>query len=167
MSNFLCFHAFFILQSVFTDLEVLAAILASAVHDVDHPGVNNHFLVATSKYIKLKTHLVLYTCVLARSRMWFSAIFDAILARLTKIRREFVTIGRREIVVGLNLLEFCWDISLMFCASVYQVYDLLWNSSVSLNILRTESFSFPCCVIESDCTGLIFASDFALYYFLL
>ena len=39
----------FLLQSVFTDLEVLAAILASAVHDVDHPGVNNHFLVATSK----------------------------------------------------------------------------------------------------------------------
>ena len=40
-------------QSVFTDLEVLAAILASAVHDVDHPGVNNHFLVATSKYFIL------------------------------------------------------------------------------------------------------------------
>ena len=38
----------FVFQSVFTDLEVLAAILASAVHDVDHPGVNNHFLVATS-----------------------------------------------------------------------------------------------------------------------
>ena len=64
--------------------------------------------------------------------------------------RQFVTIGRREIVVGLNLLEFCGDLSLIFCASVYQVYDLLWNSSISLNILRTESFSFPCCVIESD-----------------
>ena len=28
-------------------------------------------------------------------------------------------------------------------------------------ILRTESFSFTCCVIESDCTGSIFASDCA------
>ena len=52
--NRLLTHISFVLrsiQSVFTDLEVLAAILASAVHDVDHPGVNNHFLVATSKYI--------------------------------------------------------------------------------------------------------------------
>lgn len=36
-------------QSVFTELEVLAAIVASAVHDVDHPGVNNQFLVNSSK----------------------------------------------------------------------------------------------------------------------
>ncbi|XP_065069739.1 3',5'-cyclic-AMP phosphodiesterase 4C-like isoform X3 [Rhopilema esculentum] len=32
-------------QGVFSDLEVFAAIFASAVHDVDHPGVNNQFLV--------------------------------------------------------------------------------------------------------------------------
>ena len=98
---------------------------------------------------------------MARSRMRFSAICNAILARVTNISREFVTIGRRKIVVGLNQLEFCGDLSLMFCASVYQVYDLLWNSSISLNKLRAESFSFPCCVVESDCTGLIFASDCA------
>jgi len=96
---------------------------------------------------------------MARSRMRFSAIFDAILARLTKITRDLVTIGGHEIVVVSNLLEFWWDLSMMFWARVYQVYDLLWNSSISLNILRTESFSFPCCVIESDRTGVIFASD--------
>ena len=62
---------------------------------------------------------------MARSRMRFSAIFDAILARLTKITRDFVMIGRQEIVVVSNLLEFSWDLSLMFCARVYQVYDLL------------------------------------------
>ena len=62
---------------------------------------------------------------MARSRMRFSAICNAILARVTNISREFVTIGRREIVVGLNQLEFSWDLSLMFCARVYQVYDLL------------------------------------------
>ena len=39
-------------QSVFTDLEILAALFAAAVHDVDHPGLSNHFLVATSKYLK-------------------------------------------------------------------------------------------------------------------
>eukprot|EP00794_Sanderia_malayensis_P007789 gene7789-8634_t len=32
-------------QGVFSDLEIFAALFASAVHDVDHPGVNNQFLV--------------------------------------------------------------------------------------------------------------------------
>lgn len=36
-------------QAVFTDLEILAAIFASAIHDVDHPGVSNRFLINTSE----------------------------------------------------------------------------------------------------------------------
>lgn len=39
----------FILQNVFTDLEILAAIFGSAIHDVDHPGVTNQYLVNTSR----------------------------------------------------------------------------------------------------------------------
>uniref|UniRef100_A0A8C5X392 Phosphodiesterase n=1 Tax=Malurus cyaneus samueli TaxID=2593467 RepID=A0A8C5X392_9PASS len=35
------------LEAVFTDLEILAAIFASAIHDVDHPGVSNQFLINT------------------------------------------------------------------------------------------------------------------------
>lgn len=35
------------LQAVFTDLEVLAALFACAIHDVDHPGVSNQFLINT------------------------------------------------------------------------------------------------------------------------
>ena len=34
---------------MFTDLEILAAIFASAIHDVDHPGVSNQFLINTSE----------------------------------------------------------------------------------------------------------------------
>lgn len=34
---------------MFTDLEVLAAIFASAIHDVDHPGLTNQYLVHTGK----------------------------------------------------------------------------------------------------------------------
>ena len=39
---------FSVFQGVFSDLEILAAIFASAIHDVDHPGVNNQFLVDSS-----------------------------------------------------------------------------------------------------------------------
>ena len=32
-------------------LEIVALLVAAAVHDVDHPGKTNDFLVATSEYI--------------------------------------------------------------------------------------------------------------------
>lgn len=45
-----CLLLFFLpFQAVFTDLEILAAIFASAIHDVDHPGVSNQFLINTSE----------------------------------------------------------------------------------------------------------------------
>ncbi|XP_066916345.1 3',5'-cyclic-AMP phosphodiesterase 4C-like isoform X2 [Clytia hemisphaerica] len=40
-------------EGVFTDLEILAALIAAAVHDVDHPGVNNNFLVNSSSEMAL------------------------------------------------------------------------------------------------------------------
>lgn len=40
-------------QAVFTDLEILAALFASAIHDVDHPGVSNQFLINTSEFAEL------------------------------------------------------------------------------------------------------------------
>jgi len=41
---------FCFIQNVFTDLEIMATVFASAVHDVDHPGLNNQFLVNTSEF---------------------------------------------------------------------------------------------------------------------
>nr|XP_032826866.1 cAMP-specific 3',5'-cyclic phosphodiesterase 4B-like isoform X2 [Petromyzon marinus] len=41
------------LDAVFTDLEILAAIFASAIHDVDHPGVSNQFLISTNSELAL------------------------------------------------------------------------------------------------------------------
>jgi len=41
------------LEGVFTPLEVLAAILASSIHDVDHPGVTNQYLINTSSELAL------------------------------------------------------------------------------------------------------------------
>ncbi|XP_064624775.1 3',5'-cyclic-AMP phosphodiesterase 4C-like isoform X4 [Lineus longissimus] len=41
------------LENVFTDLEILAAIFACAIHDVDHPGVANQYLINTSSELAL------------------------------------------------------------------------------------------------------------------
>ncbi|TNM89720.1 hypothetical protein fugu_003954 [Takifugu bimaculatus] len=40
-------------KAVFTDLEILSAIFASAIHDVDHPGVSNQFLINTNSELAL------------------------------------------------------------------------------------------------------------------
>ena len=41
------------LEEVFTPLEILAAILASSIHDVDHPGLTNQYLVNTSSELAI------------------------------------------------------------------------------------------------------------------
>uniref|UniRef100_A0A8D0HHP8 Phosphodiesterase n=1 Tax=Sphenodon punctatus TaxID=8508 RepID=A0A8D0HHP8_SPHPU len=41
------------LDAVFTDLEILAEIFAAAIHDVDHPGVSNQFLINTNSELAL------------------------------------------------------------------------------------------------------------------
>jgi cAMP-specific phosphodiesterase 4 len=37
------------LENVFTPLEICAALFAACVHDVDHPGLTNQFLINSSK----------------------------------------------------------------------------------------------------------------------
>ncbi|KAM4551423.1 3',5'-cyclic-AMP phosphodiesterase 4B-like isoform 1-T3 [Odontesthes bonariensis] len=41
------------LDAVFTDLEILATIFAAAIHDVDHPGVSNQFLININSELAL------------------------------------------------------------------------------------------------------------------
>ncbi|CAH8591959.1 unnamed protein product [Schistosoma turkestanicum] len=42
------------LDDVFSDLEILAVLFASAIHDVDHPGVTNQFLINTGHELALQ-----------------------------------------------------------------------------------------------------------------
>ncbi|KAG8190985.1 hypothetical protein JTE90_010844 [Oedothorax gibbosus] len=41
------------LESVFTDLEILAILFSAAIHDVDHPGVTNQYLINSSSELAL------------------------------------------------------------------------------------------------------------------
>nr|CAK6928380.1 unnamed protein product [Fasciola hepatica] len=41
------------LSSVFTDLEVLAVLFACAVHDVDHPGLTNQYLINSNDHLAI------------------------------------------------------------------------------------------------------------------
>ncbi|KAH7718883.1 Protein PDE-4 d [Aphelenchoides avenae] len=41
------------LQGVFSDLEVLAAIFSAAIHDVDHPGFTNQYLINSSSELAI------------------------------------------------------------------------------------------------------------------
>ncbi|VDK88168.1 unnamed protein product, partial [Onchocerca ochengi] len=41
------------LQNVFSELEVLASIFAGAIHDVDHPGFTNHYLINTNSELAI------------------------------------------------------------------------------------------------------------------
>ncbi|KAI1280904.1 cAMP-specific 3',5'-cyclic phosphodiesterase, isoforms N/G [Halotydeus destructor] len=41
------------LDSVFTDLEILSALFAAAIHDVDHPGLTNQYLINSGSELAL------------------------------------------------------------------------------------------------------------------
>lgn len=43
---------------MFTDLEILAAIFACAIHDVDHPGLTNQYLINTGNFLKTNKYLI-------------------------------------------------------------------------------------------------------------
>ena len=49
------------LAECFTPLEIMAAILACAVHDVDHPGFTNQYLINTGDRL-IEIEIILYCC---------------------------------------------------------------------------------------------------------
>lgn len=55
-------------QSVFTPLEITAALFAAAIHDVDHPGLTNQFLINSSNDTTILNRTIRETCIYYRVR---------------------------------------------------------------------------------------------------
>lgn len=49
---------------MFTPLEITAALFAATIHDVDHPGLTNQFLINSSKFSSTVKSLSYYKVVL-------------------------------------------------------------------------------------------------------
>lgn len=39
------------IKNALTQMEIMCALMAAVAHDLDHPGVNQNFLVATNSYL--------------------------------------------------------------------------------------------------------------------
>ena len=76
-SSFVCCVT--VCQNVFSDLEVLATIFACAVHDVDHPGLTNQFLVNTGMSFHLHNTCTLIGSTLFSGSLDVHTTFDRVL----------------------------------------------------------------------------------------
>ena len=51
--NFILFKFTLFSKGVFSDLEIFATVFAAAIHDVDHPGLTNPYLITTGSELAL------------------------------------------------------------------------------------------------------------------
>ena len=98
------------MKEIWSDMELLAMYFAAIIHDHDHPGVTNNFLVTTSdpKAVLYNDKAVLENHHCASSFLVMAKQENNFLSQLTKA--EFKSI--REIVVDLVLATGLSDINL-------------------------------------------------------
>lgn len=98
-------------QAVFTDLEILAAIFAAAIHDVDHPGVSNQFLINTSKWLGQNLSrvsvaiMVVWTRRLNISLSRFFFFFFLSDSELALMYNDESVLENHHLAVGFKLLQ--------------------------------------------------------------
>lgn len=87
---------------MFTDLEILAALFASAIHDVDHPGVSNQFLINTSKFADCAFVVPPWSCCCAVCDVASSPSPDSELALMYN---DSSVLENHHLAVGFKLLQ--------------------------------------------------------------
>ena len=101
-----CHDIPFCFQNVFTPLEVMAAIFSAAIHDVDHPGLTNQYLINTSSELALmyNDESVLENHHLAVAFKILQYPECDIFVNLTKKQRQMV----RKMVIDMVSAEEGW-----------------------------------------------------------
>ena len=115
-------------QCVFTPLEVMSAIFAAAIHDVDHPGLTNQFLINTSSELAImyNDESVLENHHLAVAFKLLQNSDCDIFANLTRKQRQTL----RKMVI--DMVGYSWGIHIF--SSVQTIYSTLLKKFPSVNI---------------------------------
>lgn len=87
---------------MFTDLEILAALFASAIHDVDHPGVSNQFLINTSKFADRAVVVPKWSCCWA---VCDGASLTSPDSELALMYNDSSVLENHHLAVGFKLLQ--------------------------------------------------------------
>lgn len=93
------------LQSVFTDLEVLTALFSAAIHDVDHPGLTNQYLINSSSELALmyNDESVLENHSLAVAFVLLKDSSCDILANLSRKQRQMIRKMSIDMVLATDM----------------------------------------------------------------
>ncbi|KAJ3229324.1 High affinity cAMP-specific 3',5'-cyclic phosphodiesterase 7A [Chytriomyces hyalinus] len=93
----------------FTKLEILAACIASAVHDVDHPGVNNNYLIQSSHPLA-----ILYNDLSVLEYHHASKAFEIMQKPQTNIFAKFPADQKRDVRKQMINMVIATDMSQHF-----------------------------------------------------
>lgn len=132
------------LENVFTPIEITAALFAACIHDVDHPGLTNQFLITTSRH--------------------FFLCFLSIILYLSPSTPDFLTL---ESQLCIDPMLFSWSnlyLSLSSMPPFTQVpnWQLCTMMSRSWKTIIWLSLS-SCCRMKSVISSRIFRSESRTY----
>ncbi|KAJ3348472.1 hypothetical protein HDU83_001294 [Entophlyctis luteolus] len=144
------FHAADVLQTVnllllsdpqmaqnFTKLEILAACIASAVHDVDHPGVNNNYLIQSSHPLA-----ILYNDLSVLEYHHASKAFEIMQKPETNIFAKFSIDQKRDIRKQMINMVIATDMSQHF------TYINKLKSKISATTLKLQEAADRALVLD-------------------
>ena len=109
-------------QCVFTPLEVMSAIFAAAIHDVDHPGLTNQFLINSSSELAImyNDESVLENHHLAVAFKLLQNADCDMFVNLTKKQRQTL---RKMVIDMVSIHDYYW---FSFIVALQSLYPILW-----------------------------------------
>ena len=107
---------------MFTPLEVMSAIFAAAIHDVDHPGLTNQFLINSSSELAImyNDESVLENHHLAVAFKLLQNADCDMFVNLTKKQRQTL---RKMVIDMVSIHDYYW---FSFIVALQSLYPILW-----------------------------------------